>query len=118
MRRERGQPDDWRRFHTMSQLGAALAGQKKCIEAEPMLLKGYEGMKVREAKIPAPSKKRLAEAAARIAPFYEAWGKPKEAADWRAKLARVPRREHRAEALKPRRGSLLPFLSVRIVNRL
>ena len=29
----------------MSQLGAALLGQKKCTEAEPLLLLGYEGMK-------------------------------------------------------------------------
>ena len=54
------------RFHTMSQLGAALAGQKKYAEAEPLLIDGYDGMKAREAKIPAPAKKDLAAAAARI----------------------------------------------------
>jgi eukaryotic-like serine/threonine-protein kinase len=86
--RERRQPDDWRRFDTLGQLGAALAGQKKYAEAEPLLLQGYEGLQAREAQIPAPSKKRLTEAAERIVPFYEAWGKPEKAAEWRANLAR------------------------------
>ena len=29
------QPDDWQRFRAESLLGASLAGQKKCVEAEP-----------------------------------------------------------------------------------
>src|SRR5205823_2759271 len=70
--REKEQPEDWWRFHTMSQLGAALAGQKKHAEAEPLLLQGYEGLKAREPNIPAPWKKHLAKAVARIVPFYEA----------------------------------------------
>jgi hypothetical protein len=64
-----------------------LSGQKRYAEAEPHLLQGYGGLKAREAKIPAPRKKNLAEAAARIVPFYEAWGKPEKAAEWRTKLA-------------------------------
>jgi eukaryotic-like serine/threonine-protein kinase len=79
-------PDEWPRFHTMSQLGAALAGQAKYADAEPLLIGGYEGLKAREATIPAPRKKDLAEAAARIIPFYEAWGQPEKAQLWRAKL--------------------------------
>ncbi len=70
----------------MSQLGAALAGQGKHAQAEPLLTQGYEGMRTREAKIPALGKKRVAEAAARIVPFYEAWGKPDKAAEWRRRL--------------------------------
>ena len=84
--RTRKPPDDWSRFHTMSLLGAALAGQKKYAEAEPLLIAGYEGLKAREAKIPAPSRGRLAAAAARIVPFYEAWGQPDKAAEWRRSL--------------------------------
>jgi hypothetical protein len=84
--RTRKQPDDWLRFLTMSQLGAALAGQAKYPEAESLLIGGYEGMETREAKIPAPFRKLLAAAAARIVPFYEAWGKPDRAAEWRKKL--------------------------------
>jgi serine/threonine protein kinase len=80
------QTDDWGRFATMSQLGAALAGQNKYAEAEPLLLASYQGLKAREAKIPAPGKRALAQAAARIVPFYEASGRPKQAAEWRNKL--------------------------------
>ena len=43
--RERKEPPDWERFHTMSQLGAALAGQRKYADAEPFLLQGYRGLK-------------------------------------------------------------------------
>jgi hypothetical protein len=77
--REKEHPDDWRRFHTMGQLGAALAGQKRHAEAEPLLIDGYEGMKARAARIPGPHRRRLPEAAARIVPFYEAgatWTRP------------------------------------------
>ena len=44
-------------------------------------------MKQREAKIPAPLKRHLTEAGERVVRLYDDWGKPKEAADWRAKLA-------------------------------
>jgi tetratricopeptide (TPR) repeat protein len=84
--RLRKQPDDWLRYHTMSQLGAALAGAAKYAEAEPLLIAGYEGLKAREARIPVPSRKLLAAAAARIVPFYEAWGRPDQTARWRQRL--------------------------------
>jgi serine/threonine protein kinase/tetratricopeptide (TPR) repeat protein len=90
--RTRKAPDDWSRFHTMSLLGAALAGQKKYAQAEPLLIGGYEGLKAREAKIPAPTRGRLRSAAARIVPFYEAWGKPDRAADWQKRLG-LPERK-------------------------
>ena len=51
--REKAQPDDWSTFNTRSLLGGSLIGQKKFAEAEPLILAGYEGMKAREAKIPA-----------------------------------------------------------------
>jgi tetratricopeptide (TPR) repeat protein len=46
--REKTQPDAWTTFNTISTLGGALLGQKKYADAEPLLLKGYEGMKKRE----------------------------------------------------------------------
>jgi tetratricopeptide (TPR) repeat protein len=88
MVRDKSRPDDWLAFSTRSQFGGSLLGQKKYAEAEPLILQGYEGMKAREAKIPAPSKKYLAEAAERVVKLYEAWGKPDKAAQWRDKLAR------------------------------
>ena len=86
--REAKLPDDWSRFNAMSQLGGALLGQKKYPEAEPLIVQGYEGMKVREARIPPQAKPRLAQAAERVVRLYEAWGKPDQAAAWRAKLGR------------------------------
>ena len=61
--REKAVPDDWSRFNTMSLLGGVLLGQGRYAEAEPLVVAGYEGMKAREAKIPARRKPRLAEAA-------------------------------------------------------
>jgi eukaryotic-like serine/threonine-protein kinase len=87
--REKDQPDDWRRFHTMSQLGAALTGQKRHAEAERLLIDGYEGMKARAARIPGPHRGRLPQAAARIVPFYEAWGNMDKVAEWSARLRRA-----------------------------
>ena len=68
-------PDGWQSFEARSLLGASLLGQKKYAEAEPFLLQGYDGMKAREAKIPAPSRRRLPEAGKRIVTLYNAWGK-------------------------------------------
>jgi hypothetical protein len=51
--RQQKQPDDWTTFHTQSQLGSSLLGPKHYTEAEPLLLAGYEGMKQRQATVPA-----------------------------------------------------------------
>jgi eukaryotic-like serine/threonine-protein kinase len=83
---EKVQPDDWTTFSTKSMLGAALLGQKKHSVAEPLLLAGYDGMKQRGDKIPAQSKARLTEALERLVQFYDASGKPQEAAKWRKEL--------------------------------
>jgi serine/threonine protein kinase len=81
-------PEVWGNFHIMSMLGGALLGQKKYAEAEPLLLKGYEGLNQREAQMPAEAKTHLAEAGRRLVSLYDAWGKPAEAAKWRQELAR------------------------------
>jgi eukaryotic-like serine/threonine-protein kinase len=83
---EKKNPDDWLTFETRSLLGGSLLGQQKYVEAEPLLLQGYEGMKAREVKIPSPNKKRLAEAGRRIVDLYGASGKPEKASAWKAKL--------------------------------
>jgi hypothetical protein len=43
-------------------------------------------MKAREAKIPAPRKSRLAEAAECVMRLYEDWSQPEKAATWKSKL--------------------------------
>ncbi len=78
--------DDWWRFHTMSQLGDALIGLRHFDEAELLVVRGYEGLKVRESKIPAPALPRLLAAAVRVVRLYEGWGKEDLARAWREKL--------------------------------
>ena len=80
-------PNYWQRFHIESLLGESLRGRKKFGDAEPHLKEGYEGMWQRADKIPAPLKRHLTEAGERIVRLYDEWGKPEEAAKWRAKLA-------------------------------
>jgi serine/threonine protein kinase len=87
--REKKAPDDWSRFHTMSQLGAALAGQRRYPEAEPLILLSYEGLRTRTSKIPVARKQSVTEASARILALYDAWAMPDKADEWRRKLDRT-----------------------------
>jgi hypothetical protein len=63
-----------------------LVAPAKSAEAEPLLVSGYEGVKQREAQLPAAHKVRLTEAVERLVQFYEATGKPEKAAEYRAQL--------------------------------
>ena len=69
-------------------LGGALLGQQKYEEAEPLLLKGYQGMSERETSMPAPALFRLTEALERLVRLYQATNKKDEAAEWQAELAK------------------------------
>jgi len=92
--REKAQPDAWTTFNTQSLLGGALLGQKKNADAEPLLLKGYEGMKQREKTIPPQGIIRIPEALDRLIEFSSATNKPDEVKKWRAeraKYATVPK---------------------------
>src|SRR5262249_14795324 len=86
---EQAEPDLWTTANTQSLLGGALLGQKKYADAEPLLLKGYKGMKVREKNMPPQNAVRIHEALDRLIELYTAWGKPEEAKKWQAeKVAR------------------------------
>jgi tetratricopeptide (TPR) repeat protein len=85
--REQHIPDDWRTFNVRSLLGAALVGQKKYADAEPLLLSAFAGLKQREASISAVGKVHLKEAAQRLVKLYEATGDADKAAQWTEKLA-------------------------------
>jgi Flp pilus assembly protein TadD len=80
---QKQQPDDWQRFRAESLLGASLAGQKNYVEAEPLLLEGYEGMVARKEKIAVPDLYQIDFARDRLAELYLAWGKPAKAAEWK-----------------------------------
>jgi tetratricopeptide (TPR) repeat protein len=86
-------PGEWMRFHAMSLLGLCLLGQKQYPEAEPLLLEGYEGLKKREAQIPANWKSCLSQVPDWLWQLYKAWGKPEKAAEWekKSKLAMLQR---------------------------
>jgi eukaryotic-like serine/threonine-protein kinase len=83
-------PDAWNTFNTQSLLGGALLGQKKYAEAEPLLVKGYQGMKAREKTIPPQANTRIPEALDRFIELYTATNKPEEVKKWRAERAKYP----------------------------
>ena len=82
-------PDDWSLFNTQSMLGAALTGQQKFAEAEPLLLAGYEGLKQRRDQIPAAAKAVIPDSLQRLVALYTGWQKPTEAAKWQGVLDAV-----------------------------
>jgi tetratricopeptide (TPR) repeat protein len=81
--RDQTLPDGWLRFNAMSMLGGALLDQKDAAAAEPLVMRGYEEMKRREATMPPFAKQRLTEAAERIGHFYEVSDQPEKARRWR-----------------------------------
>ena len=85
--REKAMPDDWRRFWAMSLLGGSLRDQGKYVEAEPLLVAGYEGIKARESKMPSAGKPRLLDAARGVVRLYKAWDKPELARSWSEKIS-------------------------------
>jgi serine/threonine protein kinase/Tfp pilus assembly protein PilF len=83
---EKRAPDSWLRFSLAARLGEALLLQQKFAEAEPHLLRGYEGLTKHAAEIPAPKKDRIRKSGEQIVRLYEKWGKPEKAKDWRERI--------------------------------
>jgi serine/threonine protein kinase len=80
-------PDAWRIANTQPLLGAALLGQKKYVDAAPLLLQGYEGLRKEVDKIPlAVRQEFLIEALERLVQLYDAWDKKDTADKWQKKL--------------------------------
>jgi eukaryotic-like serine/threonine-protein kinase len=71
-------------------LGAAPLGQMKYAEAEPRLLKGYEGMKQREKAIPAWDLNHVSRSLDLLIQLYTATNKPEELKKWQAERAKYP----------------------------
>jgi eukaryotic-like serine/threonine-protein kinase len=88
--RQRTAPDAWTTFNAQSLLGGALLGQKNYAEAEPLLLKGYEGMKAREKTVPPQGSARVPEALDRLIEVCTAANKPDEVKKWQAERAKYP----------------------------
>ena len=83
----RKRPDAWERFRSEGLLGATLAGQKKYVEAQPLLLAGYQGMLVRKERMSVADRIEIDLVGRWIDELYRAWGKPDQAANWRQNLA-------------------------------
>ena len=81
--REKKLAETWLRAEAVSALGASLLGQKMHVEAGPLLLAGYEGLKRREATVPVET---IRDALERVVQFYEATREPSNAAEWKQKL--------------------------------
>ena len=77
--------DSWARYECQAMLGASMAGQKKYMEAEPLLIGGYSGMIEHRATMPSGSRS-VEKAGQRILQFYQGWGKPEKVAEWRERL--------------------------------
>ena len=82
---EASAPDSWQRYRAQSLLGAALAGQARFQEAEPLLLSAYDGLTRLNSTIPAPDRPAAHQAAAALGRLYDQWGKPDKAVQWRQK---------------------------------
>ena len=81
-RARRGFPGDWKTAKTESILGACLTGLKRYEEAEPLLLHSYPII----ARDRGPHHRRTAEALQRLVDLFDGWGKPEQAAEYRAIL--------------------------------
>jgi serine/threonine protein kinase len=67
-------------FIARSLLGTCLLLEKKYAQAEPLLLSGYQGLKQREADIPAQNRLHVKESLDRLVQLYEETGRPEQAA--------------------------------------
>jgi hypothetical protein len=89
--RQKKTPGRWETFNTQRLLGAALLGQKKYDDAEPLLLDGFRGLKEQAAKIRVPLTRNTYERQSLewLVQLYEATDRPAEAAKWRKELEAV-----------------------------
>jgi hypothetical protein len=81
-------PSDYRRYLTEALLGASRAGDHKYVEAEPLLVGGYEGMKQNAAAVSDLDRQKMKKVGELVVKFYVAWNKPDKAAEWRQILAK------------------------------
>lgn len=84
--REKKEPDAWTTFNAQSLLGAALLGQEKYADAEPLLLRGCDGMKKLGQQIRPKYESNLIDAISCLVQLYDATGKSVETEKWRMEL--------------------------------
>ena len=106
--RAKAQPDHWSTFNAMAMHGRALLGQRKYADAEPLLVKGYEGMKAREKAIPPQAAANILEALDRLIDLYAAVNKPDEVKKWRTERAKYSSPAAKSPAPKPDSATPMP----------
>jgi serine/threonine protein kinase/Tfp pilus assembly protein PilF len=82
-------PNSAMRYGTTSLLGAALAGQRKYTEAEPLLVDSAKVLVANAAKLSQMNRQLMLAAVQRVIDLYDAWGRPDDAAKWRKKLDKL-----------------------------
>jgi len=76
----------WQVASARSLLGAALLGQRKYAEAEPLLLAGAQGLSREQQAMPPTARSNVAASIQRLVDLYDATGRTDEAAGWRKEL--------------------------------
>jgi serine/threonine protein kinase len=84
--REKKLPGSWREYNACSMLGLAMLQQGKYAEAEPLLLRGQEGIARLEPEIPSNTFVPPRRALEWLVKLYKEWGKPDQADLWKRKL--------------------------------
>ena len=88
---DRKQAAPWQVAYVKSMLGESLLGQKKPVEAEPLLVAGYDGLKQDEKAIPEMARNdRMAEAIRRLLDLATVTNRPDDVKKWQAELDRYP----------------------------
>ena len=78
---------DWRAFDCRARLGSILLAEKRCEEAEPLLLGGYDGLKQCKGTIPWGMRGRLEETVDQLVTLYAKTGRRRKADEWQRKAA-------------------------------
>jgi tetratricopeptide (TPR) repeat protein len=86
---EKATPDAWQRYYCQAMLGLSLLGQRRYAEAEPLLVRGFDGLNQRKTSIPADERSALGDSDRAIAQLYQDSGKPQKVAEWRHKLQKA-----------------------------
>ena len=84
--RETAGDNSWSLDVVRSRLGVCLATLGRFDEAEPLIVRAYEGLDARRPAVPPGSRSRIADAAEAGVFLYEALGNPREAERWRKRL--------------------------------
>jgi hypothetical protein len=79
-------PDDWGTFSAQTLLGAALCGERKFSEAEPLLAEGYRGLKQRQDRNHYGQEKQMRVALERLVEVCAATNQREQAEQWRSVL--------------------------------